>query len=137
MTCDLLNLVLLRVPVECSAERLQCNEFSLQVFGCLRNALGLAEVAPIIFVGAESADYFSRRGKTQIRGDDGERSVFGQHAEQTRRNNVDAGEAQRIHFLAASDKFWLIAAELSSTKLQLVIEQQAARRLTILHRERG
>lgn len=55
-----------------------------------------AEITPIIFIGAKGKDFFSLGSETQISGDDGESAFFAHPRKQTRRNNVDAAETQRL-----------------------------------------
>jgi hypothetical protein len=52
------------------------------VMGGLTDTVGFAEVAPIIFIGAEGTDFFSLRGKSKIGVDDGEGAVFLHQLEQ-------------------------------------------------------
>ena len=57
---------------------------------------GAAEVAPVVFVGAEGEDFFSLDGETEIRGDNGEDAFLGDHGQETRRDDVDAGEGEGL-----------------------------------------
>jgi hypothetical protein len=69
----------------------------LQVLASLQHIFRFAEIAPIIFIGPKGEDFFSAASQTQIRGDDGERSLLNCHREKTRGNNVDAGKSQCLH----------------------------------------
>ena len=55
---------------------------------------GAAEVAPVVFVGAEGEDFFALGREAQIRVDDGKDAFFRHHAKESRRNHVDAGEGE-------------------------------------------
>src|ERR1700675_1060259 len=91
----------------------------------LLHILRLAEITPIIFIGTEGEDFFSLSGETQIRGDDGECAVFSHHREKTRRNNVDAGESQRLRMLGGLNHFrWLIADCAPATELAPLVEEK-------------
>jgi hypothetical protein len=65
----------------------------------LREVGGRAEVAPIIFVGAEGEDVFALGGEAEVGVDDGEDAVLGEHREKARRDDVDAGEGEREELL--------------------------------------
>ncbi len=54
------------------------NSFA-QIPGGLDEIGGAAEVAPIIFIGAEGKDFFPLSSETQIGSDDGEDAFFGDH----------------------------------------------------------
>src|SRR6266487_3214173 len=69
----------------------------LQILSGLRHILRPPEIAPIILIGPKGGDFFSSASNTQIGVDDGENAFFTHHGKQTRRNNVDAGERQRLH----------------------------------------
>src|SRR5271166_5452937 len=128
MRCGLRGVDVLRVSGEGGATlRLLCDDFSLQILSGLRHVLRLAQIAPIIFIGAKSEDLFSLGSEPQIRGDDGERAFFAHHPKQTRRNNVDAGKSQSLPLLGRPNSFRLpIAAALPSAKPKAVVEQQVA-----------
>ena len=66
----------------------------LQVHGGLSKVGGAAEVAPVVFVGAEAEDFFALTGEAEIGIDDREDAFFGEHREEAGRNDVDAGEGQ-------------------------------------------
>ena len=67
--------------------------------GACSTLLGLAEITPIIFIGAKGEDFFSVGSETQIRGDDGESALFTHHRKKTGRNDVNAGKSQRLQLL--------------------------------------
>ena len=73
--------------------------FLLQILSGLHHIVRLAEITPIIFIGAKGEDFFSAGGEMQIGGDDGENAFFSHHRKKTRRNNVDARKSQRPHLL--------------------------------------
>ena len=75
---------------------LQRNDSLLEILRGLRHVLWPAEIAPVIFVGAEAEDFFSLGGEPQVRGDDGERAFLHHQREQTRRDYVDARKSQRL-----------------------------------------
>src|SRR5208282_30365 len=103
----------------------------------LRHVLWLAEIAPIILVGAESENSFSLSSKTQIGTDDRECAIFTQHRKQARRDDVDTGESQRVRWLETANYLGRIVADSPAAKLKLAVEQQMARGLAILHSQRG
>ena len=78
------------------------NDSLLQVMSRLLHILGLAEIAPIVFIGTEGEDFFSSGGETQIRGDDRECAVFSHHRKKARRNEVDARKCQGLYLLRVS-----------------------------------
>ncbi len=57
---------------------------------------GAAEVAPIIFVGAEGEDFFALGREAEVGRDDGEGAFFGEHGKEARGNDVDAGEGEGL-----------------------------------------
>jgi len=58
-----------------------------------------AEVAPVIFVGAEGDDFFSGGSEAQIRGDDREDAFFCDEVEQARGDDVDSAEGEWVQVL--------------------------------------
>ncbi len=66
----------------------------MQIEGGLGEVGGAAEVAPVVFVGAEGEDFFSLGGEAEVGVDDGEDAFFGEHGEKAGRNDVDAGEGE-------------------------------------------
>ena len=66
----------------------------LQIEGGLGEVGGAAEVAPIVFVGAKGKDFFALGGEAEVGGDDGEDAFFGEHGEEARGDDVDAGEGE-------------------------------------------
>src|SRR5271165_4791403 len=117
-----------------SALGLLHNDFFLQILGSPRHILRAAEIAPIIFIGAESKYFFSLRGETQVRANDGKRSVFGHHRKKARRNNLNAGKCQRLQALGGSNKLWFpIAASPPAAEAKPLVEQEVARGLAVLY----
>ena len=55
---------------------------------------GTAEVAPVIFVGAEGKDFFTLRGEAEIGVDDREDASFREQRKEARGDDVDAGEGK-------------------------------------------
>ena len=72
-------------PIECSLP---------EVAGGLGEVGGTAEVAPVVFVGAEGEYFFSSGGKAKVGVDDRKGAFFGEQREEARGNNVDAGESE-------------------------------------------
>ena len=70
--------------------------FFPQIEGGLGEVGGLAEVAPIVFIGAESDDVLSLRREAQIGVDDGKNALFGEHGKKARGNDVDAGDGEGL-----------------------------------------
>ena len=68
----------------------------LEVESGLGEIGGAAEVAPIVLIGGEGEDFFSLGGEAEVRGDDGEDAFFGEHGEEARRDDVDAGEGEGL-----------------------------------------
>ena len=54
---------------------------------------GTAEVAPVVFVGAEGEDFLSLSSKAKVGVDDRKGAFLGEHREKARGNDVDAGES--------------------------------------------
>jgi hypothetical protein len=74
-------------------DNLQRN-FLFQIEGGLGEVGGFAEVAPIIFIGAEGEDFFTVGGEAEVGGDDGEDAFFGDHREEAGGDDVDAGKGE-------------------------------------------
>ena len=55
-----------------------------------------AEVAPVVVVGAESEDGLALGGEAEVGGDDGEDAFFGEEGEEAGRDEVAAGEGERL-----------------------------------------
>jgi len=66
----------------------------LDVAGGLREVRGAAEVAPVVFVGAEGEDFLAQGGEAKIGVDDGEDAFFSEQGEEAGGDDVDAGEGQ-------------------------------------------
>src|ERR1700681_4658936 len=65
----------------------------------LADTFRLAQVAPIVFVGAESLNLFTLSGQAQICRNDRENAFFRKQREYPRRDHVNAGEGQLRHLL--------------------------------------
>ncbi len=76
-------------------EMLQKSVF-LQIEGGLGEVGGLAEVAPIVLVGAEGEDFLALGGEAEVGGDDGEDAFFGEQGEEAGGDDVDAGEGEGL-----------------------------------------
>ena len=63
-----------------------------EVEGGLGKVGGAAEVAPVVFVGAEGEDFFALGGKAEVGVDDGEDAFFGEQREEAGGDDVNAGE---------------------------------------------
>ena len=79
-----------------SQKRALSKNVLVQILSGLRYIFRLAEIAPIVFVGAKGDKCFSQGSKTQIRVDNGEGPMLRHRPKQTRRNHVNAGESQRL-----------------------------------------
>jgi hypothetical protein len=66
----------------------------LEVEGGLGEVGGAAEVAPVVFVGAEGDDLIALGGEAEIGVDDGERAFFGEHVKEAGGNHVNAAEGK-------------------------------------------
>ena len=75
---------------------LRGEEVLFQVVGRLGEVGGLAEVAPVVFVGAEGEDFFVLGGEAEVGGDDGEDAFFGDHGKEAGGDDVDAGEGEGV-----------------------------------------
>lgn len=58
--------------------------------GGLLKVGGAAEVAPVVFVGAEGQDFFALGGEADVGVNDGKDALFGEHGEEARGEDVDA-----------------------------------------------
>ena len=58
-----------------------------------------AEVAPVVFVGAEGEDFFTLGSEEEIGVDDGEDALLGEHGKEARGDDVDAGEGEGVERL--------------------------------------
>src|SRR5579864_1956426 len=106
---------------------------ALEVCGRLGHVLGLAQIAPVIWVGAEGDDSLSLGGQAQVGGDDREHTLLGDHAEELRGNDMNPGECQRCGLLRRADHLGRIGAGLPSAKLAAFVEQEVAGGLALLH----
>jgi len=68
--------------------------FLLEIVGGLGEVGGPAEVAPVVGVGSEGQDFLALGGEAEVGGDDGEDAFFGEHGEEARGDEVDAGEGE-------------------------------------------
>src|SRR5213080_3748831 len=75
----------------------------LEVEGGLGEVVGAAEVAPVVFVGAEGEDFFALGGKAEVGVDDGEDAVFGEHGEEAGGDDVNAREGERKWRVASGE----------------------------------
>jgi len=66
----------------------------LQIQGGLGEVGGAAEVAPVVFVGAEGEDFFALGGEAEVGVDDGEDALFGKQGEKAWGDDVNAGEGE-------------------------------------------
>lgn len=55
---------------------------------------GTAKIAPVVFVCAEGEDFFSVGSEAQVGIDDRKGAFFGEHREEARGNDLDAGEGE-------------------------------------------
>jgi len=99
----------------------------LQIKGSLGEIGGAAQVAPVVFVGAEGEDFFSLTGEAEVGVDDGEDAYFGEHGEQARGNDVDAGEGEGKWRGARGEgrvDGWSMGS--TATKLELIVKKEEA-----------
>src|SRR5437667_9724988 len=121
-----------------------------QVEGGLSEIGGAAEVAPVVLVGAEGEDFFGLGGEPKVGGDDREDAFFGEHGEEARGDDVDAGESESLkrgwsRFLrpeglsnSMGNKFrFAIGADHPAAELEVVVEEEGARSFAGLDGERG
>src|ERR1700691_4971073 len=114
----------------------ECDYIFLYVLGSLCEVLWLAKIAPIIFIGTEGEDFLLLGGEAQIGSNDGECAVLDHHGKETRRDYVYSGEGQGQHLRTISEKFWPLVSGLTTTKTELLVEQQIAGGFAVLHGER-
>ncbi len=57
---------------------------------------GAAEVAPVVFVGAEGEDFFVGGGEAEVGVDDGEDAGFGDEIKKAWRNQMDSRKRQSV-----------------------------------------
>ena len=82
-----------------------------EVKGGLREVGGFAEVAPVEFVRAEGENLFVLGGEAEVRGDDGENALFGDHREEARGNDVDTGEGEGLQIRRGADDFGFLTTD--------------------------
>src|SRR5438477_11506894 len=100
---------------------------------------GAAEVAPIVLVGAEGEDFFALGGEAEVGRDDREDAFFGEHGEEARGDDVDAGESEGLkrgwsRFLrpeglsySMGNKFRFgIGADHPAAELQMLVEEEGS-----------
>ena len=112
--------------------------FLLKVQGGLGEVGGAAEVAPIVFVGAEGEDFFALSGEANVGVDDGEDSGFGEHGQEARGDDVDAGEGKGKWRVVCDE--WRVDRLTrggTATKLELIVEKEEAGGFPRLDCERG
>ncbi len=68
----------------------------LQIVSGLGEVGGVAEVAPVVCVGAEGKDGLALGGEAEVGGDDGEDAFFGKHWKEAGGDNVDAREGEGL-----------------------------------------
>ena len=117
-------------------QNVPAERISLQLLLRLLEAIKRSQIAPVILIGGKSKYTFALSGEAQVAVDDGEHSFFAHHWQQTRRDDMDTGEGQRLGF-AGSTKDLLIALNLPPAELKLFVEEQVTRSFTLLHRQRG
>src|SRR5438270_11603214 len=76
----------------------------MEVAGGLGEVGGAAEVAPVVFVGAEGEDFFTPGGEPKTSVDDGEDAGLSEHGKEARGDDVDAGEGERKWRVASSER---------------------------------
>src|SRR5271163_3391042 len=103
----------LRISVAAGDNTLLDDEFLLEIESGLCHIFRLAQIPPIIFIGAETRDLFALVSQTKIGIDDREDTIFGDHRKKARRNNVNAGKGQRVHIARVSHVFGLAVARLT------------------------
>ena len=81
------------------AEHLTLNKICFYVLFGLLDIFRLAQIAPVVFVGAEGLNLFTLRCQPQICRDDGENAFFSQQRKDPRRDHVNAGECKFGHLL--------------------------------------
>jgi len=121
-----------------------------QVEGGLSEIGGAAEVAPVVLVGAEGEDFFALGREPKVGGDDREDAFFGEHGEEARGDDVDAGESEGLkrgwsRFLrpeglsySMGNKFrFAIGADHPAAELEMVVEEEGARSFAGLDGEGG
>lgn len=91
-----LSLVLWGPPSAAGRPPCLRKKFLLVILSGLGEVVWLAQVAPMGVVGWECEDFFSEGCQAEIDIDDGERALFFHQAEETRRDDVDAGEGERL-----------------------------------------
>src|SRR6267143_4011627 len=86
-----------------------------------------AEIAPIVFFGAEGEDGLAFGGEAEVGGDDGEDAFFGEHREEAGRDDVDAGEGERLEVIGRANDFGgLITSGAAAAELEVVVEEEGA-----------
>ena len=75
------------------------------------DVLRAAEIAPVESIGVEGEDLFALCSETQIGGNDGEGAFFGQVGEDAGRNDVNAGEGERVDGLRGNGPLGLRFAD--------------------------
>src|ERR1700727_1148197 len=104
--------------------RLYLNDLRFDIFCGLCHVLRLAQIAPVVMVGREGEDIFSGCGQTQIGGDDGKCSVFGELRQNSRRQYVDTGKCERAPLKARADNFFrLIAAAAAPPQVTVFVSE--------------
>src|SRR5438105_15831573 len=76
----------------------------MEVAGGLGEVGGAAEVAPVVFVGAEGEDFFTPGGEPKTSVDDGEDAGLSEHGKEARGDDVDAGEGERKWRVASGER---------------------------------
>ena len=93
------------------------------VFACLLQVVEGSQVAPVCSIRTKGGDFFTARGEVEIGLDDRERSRPRHHAEQSRRDHMNAAERKSLERFDRTSQFGsLFALEAASTEEFLLIE---------------
>src|ERR1700739_4581665 len=104
----------------------------------LPDALWFSEIAPIVFVCVEFDDLLPGTCELQISRDDGEDALVGHLRQHLGRDDVNACESPRLRLRNRPNHLeFSVSASATATELTIVIEQEIARSLSILHGKCG
>ena len=99
-------------------------------------ALGRAQIAPEVFIGAEAENFLSLSCEPQVGGNDGKDTFFRQQRKNTRREHVDAAESQGKALGRGADNLRCILFRFSPAQQVGIIKQQLPRACTLLNGQR-
>ena len=120
----------------------------LDVASRLGDVRWCAQIAPIVLIGRKGHDPLSLRRETDVAVNDGEGAIFRNFREDARRDDVNSGKGRHARPGHRMDRWILSGIDrprlgfcahfvLATEKLAVFVEDQGARCVAVLNRQRG